>query len=106
MSAKPASNPTSIELKQNSFYLTPHLGWMWGWAGGFTVGFEMGWQFPLSPQSELNISISDPTLNSLLAQLKQTSQYQSLESDTVKVANRLGKTSIPFITFLRMGWTF
>lgn len=100
------SVPTKVSLSIKSLFLTPHLGWFWGWSSGFSIGFEFGVQVPLMPSSSFDISIVDPTLNSLLETVKQTSDYKALESKIETQANQIGNAVLPYVTALRLGWVF
>jgi hypothetical protein len=98
--------PTKIELAVQGGYVTPHLGWLWVWGSGFSLGFEVGVQVPFAQNSELEITIQDPSQNAFLDQVKATPEYQQAESDVTTNSDRLGKQVLPYVTVLRLGWAF
>ena len=94
--------PVTGTLSISSYYLTPHIGWLWTNGGGFSLGIELGCQIPLSPSTELNI----PVVEAFAPEVKQTSEYKRLESDINGPALQIGKTPLPYLALLRLGWTF
>lgn len=97
---------TSVDVtgsaKIQSYYVTPHLGWMWKWDSGFTFGFDLGYQIALSSSTTVSVPLAD----SIAAAASATTAYQDLLHDIEDVGNQLGKTGLPFITLLRFGWSF
>lgn len=86
-----------VELKSN--YLTPHLGWMWGGGStGFFMMFEMGLQNPSGVKSTFSSDI-DPALAS-------QPEYINLKKDVEDEGDKIGKTSLPYIALLKLGWLF
>lgn len=97
--------PTTVKVTVNSLFVTPHIGWFIVYDSGFTLGFEVGAQFPISPASSLDVSTSSQYAL-LLDLAKQTDTYRTLDSDINDAAKKVGKLILPFVTILRIGWTF
>jgi hypothetical protein len=98
--------PTHIELRIDSLYFTPHFGWMGAFGFGLTLGFEVGFQVPFVPNSRLEASIDEPTLAKYLSLVQQTEAYRRLEDDLETTGNKIGLIKFPYVTVLRIGWSF
>lgn len=94
------SATANAEIK--GMYVVPHMGWFHVAQNGFTIGFELGGYIPLSSQTAVSISSSNPLVNAATA----TTDYQKLQADAEKVGNQIGGLSLPFLTLLRLGWSF
>ncbi len=105
ITASSISVPTTLIIRLKTFYATPHLGWMWVYKSGFTWGMELGIQLPISPETDVEITTSE-AFNSLLEIVKTTQEYKTLEKDVQDLGKQIAKTALPFITLLRLGWTF
>ncbi|MBI4402790.1 MAG: hypothetical protein HY537_01435 [Deltaproteobacteria bacterium] len=97
--------PTTVDLAISALTITPHLGWFWIKKSGFTIGFELGWLFPISPKTEWDVSTT-AEYNAILEQVEATEEYKRIERKLQDIGNRIGSLSIPFVTLLRLGWTF
>lgn len=95
--------PTTLRLGVDTNYLTPHLGWFAVWDSGFTMGFEIGYQMALSSDSELQVAFKD-TSTAQEDALKISDEYKKNKKDVEDLAESLGKTGVPYITLLRLGW--
>lgn len=95
-----------VSLNLQSWYATPHLGWMWIFDSGFCLGFELGVQWGFGSRSSFDISIQDPTLNSYLTQVKEDQEYKDLRNSIEGAGNKIGNAVLPFVTALRIGWLF
>jgi hypothetical protein len=93
---------TSIKLKVDTTYMTPHLGWFATWDSGFTLGFELGYQIALSSKAK------DPEVHAGTAAeteaVTQTDDFKKAQKDAKDATERFGKTSLPYLTLLRLGW--
>lgn len=90
--------PVALDLKIQSVFLTPHLGWLWFFNSGFTFGLEAGIQRPFGSKTQLDVAIQDPAYNAVLDLVKMTAAYQTLESDLEKVGNKLGLVPLPYVS--------
>jgi hypothetical protein len=92
---------TSLKLKVETTYLTPHLGWFAVWDSGFTLGTEFGYQMALSSKTkDLDVTFeggADPS---------GSDEFRKNADDIKKGAEQFGKVSIPYLTLLRLGWLF
>lgn len=68
-------------------FLNPRLGFLWTWSPGVTLGIDAGVQIPIA-------STASNTLPSEL----------HLNQDVNDVANRFGKTTLPTVDLLRIGF--
>ena len=84
-------------LEVESQYLKPTIGWLWMKKNSsFFWGFELGWQFPSNDKSEFTTSqdfSGDP-------------DYDKLVKDIDDIGDQLGKTSVPNIGLIKLGWFF
>lgn len=85
-----------------SYYVIPHLGWFSVGESGFTFGMEVGAYIPLSAETQVDITSSNPLISSLAS----TPEYRSLQNDAQSFGNQLGRFPLPFLTALRLGWSF
>ena len=97
---------TTVNVNIGSFYLTPHLGWLWVYQSGFVLGADLGWQFPFGSKTTADVSTDQPVANDSLPALESTQQYQDLYSQVQDAGNKIGRTSLPYVTVLRAGWFF
>ncbi len=94
--------PVTGTLTISSYYVTPHLGWFWVSQRGFTIGVELGCQIPLDPSTNISIPVAD----TFFPQVRETADYQALVSDINGPALQIGRTILPYLALLRLGWTF
>lgn len=91
------SATAKAEIK--STYVTPHLGWMWGGgSSGFFANFEIGVQSPSGVTTD--ISSDAPTA------AQQTPEYIQNAKDVRDQAEKIGKSTMPYITVLKFGYLF
>lgn len=73
------------------YYATPHIGWLKAYNSGFTMGFELGLRLPLTTS-------------------RYTSGFGSYDASVLKTVNEkmdlLAKKPIPFLTLIRLGYSF
>lgn len=97
--------PTTLRLEIESSYLTPQIGWFARWDSGFTLGFDIGYQMPSGAKSELQTSFENVSAASEEA-VRNSDEYKKNKKDVEDAAEAIGKTGIPYISFLRIGWLF
>lgn len=94
-----------LELGGNfsSFYMTPHLGWMWGFSKGLFAGIELGVQVPLATWSEFSFSTPDAQMAS---QIKESKIYSDLKKQVDDINQKYGSMPLPYLTVLKIGYLF
>lgn len=86
-----------VEVKSN--YVTPQIGWMWGTdGGGFFAMIELGFQSPSGVKSEFSSDV-DPAL-------QNTEEYAKLKKDVEDGGDKIGKSVLPQLALLKIGWLF
>jgi hypothetical protein len=85
-------------LKMDTSYIIPHVGWHWVWTSGFFMGMDLGIQLPISRSQ--TFSSTAP------AALQASAEYRSLESKVNDEANKIGKIPLPLLTLLKVGFLF
>lgn len=92
-----SSQVVTVQVDIESQYVKPVIGWLWGAQnGGFFYGLELGWQFPSHDKTKIKTS-QDFTGNP---------DYDQLIDDINEVADIIGKSSVPNIGVIKMGWFF
>lgn len=82
-----------------SSYLAPHVGWMWGMGGsGFFVSMDIG---VVSPSGVTTSFTSD-----VPAILQNDPDYIKLEKEVNDEGDKLGNTTLPMLTLLKIGYLF
>lgn len=97
--------PTTLRLEVESNYLTPQLGWFARWDSGLTLGFDFGYQMPSGAKSELQTAFENVSAANEQA-VRDSEDYKKNKKDVEDAAETFGKTSIPYISFFRIGWLF
>lgn len=92
------SKNVTADIDVKTKFLTPHLGWRWVWNSGFFLGLELGVQLASSASTAFDTDA--PTL------AKATDEYKKLEKDVKDVGDKFGNTSLPYFSFLTLGWYF
>lgn len=98
--------PVTIEANLASFYATPHLGWMWIFNSGIFMGLDAGVQFGFGSETTIETSSSDPLVGVALELVKLLPKYQSMKARTEDGLNKLGNSSLPYITLFKIGYLF
>lgn len=96
----------AVKETVTGFYVTPHFGWLRTWSSGFTLGCEIGWMFPFYSQAYLASSTNSSQGSAALDAALASSTYQDFTTQINSFANLIGKTSLPFLTVLHIGWMF
>lgn len=86
--------PYEINDGIRSVYVTPHIGWYKVYSCGITIGSELGAQFPLSSKRYTD-------------RVSGEGSYNPDAQDAVdKGLKILGKNVLPYITLIRLGYSF
>lgn len=87
----------TIDVK--SSYAAPHVGWMWGMDdGGFFVSMDLG---VVSPSGATSTVASNAD-----AIIQATQEYQDLKKDVEDQGKKIGETTLPLWTLLKIGYLF
>lgn len=89
--AKARDDVTGLDGKATveTRYLAPQLGWNVVWASGFFLQWDLGYQIVLSHSVKLDIPAgADP----------------ETQQDIDDAAEKIGKTGLPVVGLLRLGW--
>jgi len=99
-----AAQNVSVTIKDtlSGGFITPHVGWMW-FFGKLIVGLEVGSQTGIGSSNSIDLSINDPTLQSLLSQVQADPTYQAFQTSIDNSVKSL--TSLPYVGF-KLGWMF
>jgi hypothetical protein len=97
--------PTTLRLEIEGNYFTPQIGWFARWDSGLTLGFDFGYQMPSGVKSELQTTFDNVSAASEQA-VRDSEDYKKNKKDVEDAAEAIGKTSIPYISFFRIGWLF
>jgi len=81
----------SESMTVDTTFVNPRLGFLWTWEPGFTIGIDAGVQIPVTS----SVSTTIPS---------QVALQLPVYSDVVSVANTLGKTVLPTVDLLRIGF--
>lgn len=94
----------TLKMNVSSTYVVPMFGWAWGAeTAGFNWGVDFGVLVPLSPTADYNITMDNDAAE---AALKETDDYKDQKAKIDKAAKWLGKQSIPYSAFFRLGYLF
>jgi hypothetical protein len=87
------------ELEVKNSFATPNIGWMWISPSGFSWGFEIGAQVQsgatttLTPNTDAAAILNDP-------------EYIKAAKDATDAGDTFGKSTLPHITLLKIGYVF
>jgi len=93
ITAAAKNNQTGVEAKAevSSTYIAPEIGWKFVWDAGFFMGIDLGYQIIVSNSSSFTLPRGvDP----------------KDEKDVRDLSDQLGKTGLPILTLLQVGWLF
>lgn len=90
---------TNATIEQDNSFVAPHVGWNWTWKSGFFMGLDVGVQLSVHRDTKVSSNITNTTV---LA----SGEYQNLVKDVQDKADKIGKTPLPFLTLLKVGFLF
>lgn len=93
-----SSTNVDLNLDIASTYMVPHIGWLTVYSFGLTFGFDIGTVIPSGVKSTVTSNANST--------IQAQSEYQKLKSDAQSAGDKLGKTSLPYVTLLKVGWLF
>jgi hypothetical protein len=86
-------------VNQDNTFIAPHIGWNWGSnTSGFFAGIELGVQLSLKRSSAFT---SDAD-----ASVQATTEYTNLKKDIEDKSELVGKTPLPLISLIKIGYLF
>jgi len=86
-----------IKAEITSGVMTPKIGWRWSILK-FFIGMEIGVQIPISVSTKVEHGFTVP--------ITDTADFQKAESEIVDTGNKIGKTAIPAIGLIQVGFLF
>lgn len=98
----------TVESDMSSPIITPQLGWLWTWDSGFTLGLNLGVQIPLAKDPEVDVKYQGTSITSAASMLPDEKQAKAndLKDKVNKVAKLVGKTPLPQVDLLKIGFFF
>ena len=94
--------PITVKDTLGNIYATPHLGWLWLF-GKLMIGLEAGMQMGFGASNTPVLTINDPTMQAVLAQVEADPSYTQFQNKISTDLNKLGNMSLPYIGF-KLGW--
>lgn len=86
------------DVEVQSKIIIPQIGWRWMWSSGFFMGMDLGLQY--ATDATTSFATDAP------AAIQSTTDYLNLKKDVEDLGNGVGKTTLPFVTFLQFGFYF
>ncbi len=81
--------PLKATVDVSSTYLAPEIGWRWVGNSGFFMGMDLGWQFVVSNSTTLTAPAG---------------VSQSTRQDVQDKGNQLGRSGLPILGLLQVGF--
>ena len=92
--------PITASGSQVNSFVAPQLGWNWVWGSGFFMGIDLGVQLSMSHTTTVT---TDQDSNALVT---GSTQYAGIKSNILKMADLFGKTPLPVLTLVKVGFFF
>ncbi|MBC7743201.1 MAG: hypothetical protein H7061_13460 [Bdellovibrionaceae bacterium] len=99
-----AVGTTTITDTVTANYITPHLGFTWKADWGLTIGMDLGWLVPINTKT--NIDDGDIKNQPSYATLQAQPDYIENKRKLQEESDKYGKTSLPYLALIRVGWLF
>lgn len=90
---------TTGTIVQDNSFIAPHMGWNWTWDSGFFMGLDLGVQLSMSRKNTFSSDVTNTTVTS-------SAEYTTLQADILKQADLIGKTPLPLLTLIKIGYFF
>jgi hypothetical protein len=87
-------------ISQKNNFVAPQLGWNWTWDSGFFMGLDLGVQLSMSRTTTFTTNQDSNAL------ITASAEYQTLQTDVNKMADLIGKTPLPLLTLIKVGYFF
>jgi len=89
---------TTVNVTQDNTFIAPQMGWNWVWNSGLFMGVDLGVQLSMSHTTTVTDNVN--------ALIQLTPQYAQMRSDIIKNADLIGKTPLPLLTLIKIGYLF
>lgn len=86
-------------VSQKNNFIAPQIGWNWCWDSGFFMGLDLGVQLSMSRTTTFTTNVTDPLITG-------SAEYEELENDVTEMAEMIGKTPLPLLTLIKIGYFF
>lgn len=95
------------ETDLSSPVITPQIGWLWVWDSGFTLGLSLGAQIPFGSEPDADVKYNGVSV-SQVAGIEQATldRGNALKGKVNDAAKLVGKTPLPQIDFIKIGFFF
>jgi hypothetical protein len=90
---------TTGTVNQDNSFIAPQMGWNWIWDSGFFMGIDLGVQLSLKRTTNFSTDVTNATV---LA----SAEYAALRNDVLDQADKIGKTPLPVLTLVKIGYFF
>ena len=102
---------TKAEVDFSSPVVTPQVGWLWTWDSGFTIGLSLGAQIPFGKDPEVKsyyngIEIPEDGPAPAGVPQEKADSANKTRGKVKDVAKLIGKTPLPQIDLLKIGFFF
>jgi hypothetical protein len=93
--------PTTGTIAQDNNFFFPHIGWNWGsTTRGFFMGIDLGVQISTTRTTNFSTTQdSNPVVTS-------STEYNDLKKDILDKAETIGKTPLPLLSLIKVGYLF
>lgn len=92
------STATTITLSQENTFIAPQIGWNWIWDSGIFLGMDLGVQLSMQRNTQVVSNASGAVTS--------TPDYQDMEKSLNDMGELIGKTPLPLLTFVKIGYFF
>lgn len=109
LTASMSEGDLAVESDMSSPIIAPQLGWLWTWDSGFTLGLNFGVQIPLAKDPEVKVKYQGVDVSDAPNQIPdqdKRDKANSLKDSVQSVAKLVGKTPLPQIDLLKIGFFF
>lgn len=90
---------TTGTIVQDNSFIAPHMGWNWTWDSGFFMGLDLGVQLSMKRKNTFSSDVTNTLVTS-------SAEYTALQADILKQADLIGKTPLPLLTLIKIGYFF
>jgi hypothetical protein len=96
------SPKATLDVKTN--YMTPHIGWQAN-SGGFFISTDFGAQVPSGSSTDLTVDYGGANA-ATIAVIDADADFIKAKQDAIDAGDKIGKTTLPFWTMIRIGYYF
>jgi hypothetical protein len=107
--ASMSDGPLEISSDASAAFVSPQIGWLWMWKSGLALGLNFGAQIPFASDPAVttlyNGAPLPPAPTALIGQ-ETITKGNDMTDQVHTVAKLVGKTPLPNIDFLKIGFFF